>query len=121
GVIDDLKIEGKTLVNKLILSNKSVTTIDFGYQIDLFLSENIIPKGVYYVTNYNDKRVRININRGDGTGWIETINFDANSTKKINVDVDFFVANIQGLSSDGWNDSNKDSLCKSLIITETIQ
>ena len=119
GVIDDLKIEGKTLVNKLILSNKSVTTVGFGYQIDL--SKNIIPKGIYYVTNYNDKRVRININRGDGTGWIETINFDANSTKKINVDVDFFVANIQGLSSDGWNDSNKDSLCKSLIITETIQ
>lgn len=115
GYFEDVKLEGKTLVNLISRVNwggNSNDTITY-----YATNDKIINNMSVTITNPSDKTIYITINYKDTNTYARKVNLSANETKLVEIKSNEFLSMIHGNISDGWTSDNKTAL-KTLIILE---
>ena len=118
GVIDDLKIEGKTLVN--LFNNSTVKLQEAQNRLQCVNDENIglYKKGVYTIVNLCDKTVTPNIYTTNPKTWIKALNVPGNSSITINLEENQSICEVVWFYSFGWTSSDLDKVRNGLVILE---
>lgn len=110
GVVKDLKLYGKSLVNKYPkLGGINVTTS----QVDSWPKLKMGWGGTTTIVNCSDKTILINFNRG--ADYVTTLTFNPYEVKKINYDSEVSISQVVGQFKNGWSESNKSDLQKILV------
>lgn len=110
GVVKDLKLYGKSLVNKYPkLGGINVTTS----QVDSWPKLKMGWGGTTTIVNCSDKTILINFNRG--ADYVTTLTFNPYEVKKINYDSEVSISQVVGQFENGWSESNKSDLQKILV------
>lgn len=110
GVVKDLKLYGKSLINKYPkLGGINVTTS----QVDSWPKLKMEWGGTTTVVNCSDKTILINFNRG--ADYVTTLTFNPYEVKKINYDSEVSISQVVGQFKSGWSESNKSDLQKILV------
>ena len=116
GVIDDLKIEGKTLVNKYLFKHLSLSTNNDEIRV---LISNRISNGVYTIVNYANKTIMLEINDNNDGHFIKNISIDSNSIKAITLSENEGFDIIKGIQHHNWDvnsEVDKEAMKKQLIL-----
>ncbi|HJG95678.1 MAG TPA: hypothetical protein K8V90_01085, partial [Romboutsia timonensis] len=118
GVIDDLKIEGKTLVN--LFNNSTVKFQEEQNRLQCTNDENrwLYKKGVYTIVNLCDKTVTPNIYTTNPKTWIKALNVPGNSSITINLEENQSICEVVWFYSFGWTSSDLDKVRNGLVILE---
>ena len=114
GVIDDVKLEGKTLVN---LNNfKKSSSLSDRVRWENNDTKNI--QGGVTVWNLSDKPISVDVHHLDTDTYKAWYNVSSNSCKVISIGNNEKVGAVIGLFVNGWTSSELDKLKKSVIILE---
>src|SRR5699024_1731264 len=96
GVIDDLKLEGKTLVNLFKCDTNS------GLFVVNRIDKNRFKQGKYTVVCLNDKPVGVEIKRISDNGWVHNYTIKPNQGSiLIELSENCYIADIYGTSNNG--------------------
>lgn len=119
GVVKDLKLYGKSLVNIFyLLEIKGVSNNANLYAYSKNPKNSLGKK----ITIYNNslKRIVFDINSDTNNSWKKSITVEVNSSKYVLLESDEYVNVIYGRSIDGWfvDDAGKSDLKKSCMIIE---
>ena len=118
GVIDDLKIEGKTLVNLFNNSTVKLQEAQNRLQCDNNENRGLYKKGVYTIVNLCDKTVTPNIYKTNPNTWIKLFNVPGKSSITINLEENQSICEVVWPYSFGWTSSDLDKVRNGLVILE---
>lgn len=103
GTVKDLKIYGKSFVNKFIFSNNGIDNDETKEIVGLDY-KNLIGSGKFSIPNISNKPFKINIYNRNDDSLKRTVLISPNSTFIIDLDIEnAYLYNIVGSVSDGWN------------------
>ena len=118
GYVDNVVIEGKTLVN-LIRTGLPIKIWDNNrFAIDL-IQQNYL-EGTYTIYNFSNKAIVVNIAYASNNTWKRDFALDAGLSTKVSIGVDEKLINVNALFSAGWQNSEegKTEFYKSVVILE---
>ena len=118
GYVDNVVIEGKTLVN-LIRTNLSVEVWD-NNRVAINLQDCNYLEGTYTLFNFSDKTIVLDIGEATTNKWLRTFALDTNKVKTFNINNGERIFNVNGLLRDGWenNDKSKNEFRNSIVLLE---
>ena len=118
GYVDNVVIEGKTLVN-LIRTNLSVEVWD-NNRVAINLQDCNYLEGTYTLFNFNDKTIVLDIGEATTNKWLRTFALEKNKVKTFNINNGERIFNVNGLLTDGWenNDTSKNEFRNSIVLLE---
>lgn len=118
GYVDNVVIEGKTLVN-LIRTNLSVEVWD-NNRVAINLQDCNYLEGTYTLFNFSDKTIVLDIGEATTNTWLRTFALDKNKVKTFNINNGERIFNINGLFADRWenNDASKNEFRNSIVLLE---
>ena len=118
GYIDNVAIEGKTLVN-LIRANLSLEVWDNNRMAINLQGCNYL-EGTYTLFNSSDKTIVLDIGEVATDTWLRTFALDANKVKTFNINNGERIFNVNGLFAGGWenNDTSKNEFRNSIVFLE---
>lgn len=118
GYVDNVVIEGKTLVN-LIRTNLSVEVWD-NNRVAINLQDCNYLEGTYTLFNFSDKTIVFDIGEATTNNWLRTFALDANKVKTFNINNGERIFNVNGLFANGWenNDTSKNKFRNSIVLLE---
>ena len=118
GYVDNVVIEGKTLVN-LIRTNLSVEVWD-NNRVAINLQDCNYLEGTYTLFNFSDKTIVLDIGEATTNNWLRTFALEKNKVKTFNIHNGERIFNVNGLLADGWenNDTSKNEFRNSIVLLE---
>ena len=118
GYVDNVVIEGKTLVN-LIRTNLSVEVWD-NNRVAINLQDCNYLEGTYTLFNFSDKTIVLDIGEATTNKWLRTFALEKNKVKTFNINNGERIFNVNCLLTDGWenNDTSKNEFRNSIVILE---
>jgi hypothetical protein len=118
GYVDNVAIEGKTLVN-LIRTNLPVEVWNNNV-VAIRLSDCNYLEGTYTLFNFSDKTIAFDIGEATTGNWLRNSTVEANKVKTFNINNGEQIFNVHGSFTDGWenNDTSKNDFRNSIVLLE---
>ena len=118
GYVDNVVIEGETLVN-LIRTNSSVEVWD-NSKVAINLQVCNYLEGTYTLFNFSDKTIILDIGEATTNNWLRTFALEKNKVKTFNIHNGERIFNVNGLFTGGWenNDTSKNEFRNSIVLLE---
>ena len=118
GYVDNVVIEGETLVN-LVRTDLPVEIWD-NNRVAINLQVCNYLEGTYTLFNFSDKTIVFDIGEVATGTWLRTFALDANKVKTFNINNGERIFNVNGLFTGGWgnNDKSKNEFRNSIVVLE---